>query len=175
LENEIDKMNIRPANIEDVKQIFEFVKIIAVKETNNVISLPEEFSSTIADQEKWIRYYSENENALLLVAETEGKIVGVLDFKTHPKIRMSHSGEFGISILPEYQNQKIGSKMIEFLLQWTTTRPKIKKINLCVFHPNTRAIHVYKKLGFEIEGVQVGAVQISQGEFIDLVMMARVV
>ena len=168
-------MNIRPATIDDVKDIFEFVKIIAVTETNNVISLPEEFSSALADQEKWIRYYSENENALLLVAETEGKIVGVLDFKTHPKIRMSHSGEFGISILPEYQNQKIGSEMIEFLLQWSTTRPKIKKINLSVFHPNARAIHVYKKLGFEIEGVQMKAVQISDGEFIDLVMMGKVI
>ena len=168
-------MNIRPATIDDVKDIFVFVKIIAVTETNNVISLPEEFSSTLADQEKWIRYYSENENALLLVAETEGKIVGVLDFKTHPKIRMSHSGEFGISILPEYQNQKIGSEMIEFLLQWSTTRPKIKKINLSVFHPNARAIHVYKKLGFEIEGVQMKAVQISDGEFIDLVMMGKVI
>lgn len=168
-------MIIRPATIDDVKDIFDFVKIIAVKETNNVISLPEEFSTTIADQEKWIKYYSENENALLLVAEVDNKIVGVLDFKTHPKIRMSHSGEFGISILPEYQNQKIGSKMIEFLFQWATTRPQIKKINLCVFHPNERAIHVYKKLGFEVEGVQVRAVQISDGEFIDLVMMSKFV
>ena len=50
----------------------------------------------------------------------------------------------------------------------------IRRCRVC-FGCCARAIHVYKKLGFEIEGVQVGAVQISEGEFIDLVMMARVV
>ena len=74
-------MNIRPAVLGDVNRIFEFIRIIAVKETNNVISLPEEFSTTIADPEKWIKYYSENGNALLLVAEVEGKIVAVLDWE----------------------------------------------------------------------------------------------
>ncbi|MBK7572995.1 MAG: GNAT family N-acetyltransferase [Bacteroidetes bacterium] len=167
-------MIIRPAVLADIKSIFDFIKIIAVKETNNVISLPEEFSLTMLDQEKWVKYYTENEYSLLLVAEADDKIVGVLDFKNNSKIRLSHSGEFGISILPEFQDKKIGSKMIEYLITWARSKPKLKKINLSVFESNKRAIHVYKKLGFVIEGQQKNAVQIAEDVFIDLIQMGMV-
>ena len=167
-------MNIRPAVLSDIKSIFDFIKIIAVKETNNVISLPEEFSLTMLDQEKWVKYYTENEYSLLLVAEADDKIVGVLDFKNNSKIRLSHSGEFGISILPEFQDKKIGSKMIEYLITWARSKPKLKKINLSVFESNKRAIHVYENLGFRIEGQQKNAVQIAEDVFIDLIQMGMV-
>jgi len=167
-------MIIRPAVLADIKSIFDFIKIIAVKETNNVISLPEEFSLTILDQEKWVKYYTENEYSLLLVAEADDKIVGVLDFKNNSKIRLSHSGEFGISILPEFQDKKIGSKMIEYLITWARSKPKLKKINLSVFESNKRAIHVYENLGFRIEGQQKNAVQIAEDVFIDLIQMGMV-
>ncbi|HQV99957.1 MAG: GNAT family N-acetyltransferase [Bacteroidia bacterium] len=167
-------MIIRPAVLADIKSIFDFIKIIAVKETNNVISLPEEFSLTMLDQEKWVKYYTENEYSLLLVAEADDKIVGVLDFKNNSKIRLSHSGEFGISILPEFQDKKIGSKMIEYLITWARSKPKLKKINLSVFESNKRAIHVYENLGFRIEGQQKNAVQIAEDVFIDLIQMGMV-
>ena len=167
-------MIIRPAVLADIKSIFDFIKIIAVKETNNVISLPEEFSLTMLDQEKWVKYYTENEYSLLLVAEADDKIVGVLDFKNNSKIRLSHSGEFGISILPEFQDKKIGSKMIEYLITWAGSKPKLKKINLSVFESNKRAIHVYENLGFRIEGQQKNAVQIAEDVFIDLIQMGMV-
>jgi len=174
LANNPNFMNIRPAVLSDIKSIFDFIKIIAVKETNNVISLPEEFSMTILDQEKWVKYYTENEYSLLLVAEENEKIIAVLDFKTNAKIRLSHSGEFGISVLPEFQDQKVGTMMIEYLVNWARSKPKLKKINLCVFETNKRAIHVYKKLGFEIEGQQKKAVQISDDVYIDLIQMGMV-
>lgn len=167
-------MIIRPAVLADIKSIFDFIKIIAVKETNNVISLPEEFSLTILDQEMWVKYYTENEYSLLLVAEADDKIVGVLDFKNNSKIRLSHSGEFGISILPEFQDKKIGSKMIEYLITWARSKPKLKKINLSVFETNKRAIHVYENLGFRIEGQQKNAVQIADDVYIDLIQMGMV-
>lgn len=167
-------MIIRPAVLADIKSIFDFIKIIAVKETNNVISLPEEFSLTILDQEMWVKYYTENEYSLLLVAEADDKIVGVLDFKNNSKIRLSHSGEFGISILPEFQDKKIGSKMIEYLITWARSKPKLKKINLSVFESNKRAIHVYENLGFRIEGQQKNAVQIADDVYIDLIQMGMV-
>lgn len=167
-------MIIRPAVLADIKSIFDFIKSIAVKETNNVISLPEEFSLTMLDQEKWVKYYTENEYSLLLVAEADDKIVGVLDFKNNSKIRLSHSGEFGISILPEFQDKKIGSKMIEYLITWARSKPKLKKINLSVFESNKRAIHVYENLGFRIEGQQKNAVQIAEDVFIDLIQMGMV-
>ena len=167
-------MIIRPAVLADIKSIFDFIKIIAVKETNNVFSLPEEFSLTMLDQEKWVKYYTENEYSLLLVAEADDKIVAVLDFKNNSKIRLSHSGEFGISILPEFQDKKIGSKMIEYLITWARSKPKLKKINLSVFESNKRAIHVYENLGFRIEGQQKNAVQIAEDVFIDLIQMGMV-
>ena len=64
--------------------------------------------------------------------------------------------------------------MIEYLITWARSKPKLKKINLSVFESNKRAIHVYENLGFRIEGQQKNAVQIAEDVFIDLIQMGMV-
>ena len=54
-----------------------------------------------------------------------------------------------LTIKPEYQNQGLGSKGMEFLLDRLKNIPKIELVT----HPkNNPAIRLYLKFGFEIEG-----------------------
>ncbi len=165
-------IEIRPAQTTDAIGIHDFLSETLRKESRNIISLPEELILSPQQQIAWIDDYNQDADALLIVASEGGKIIGVLDFKAKKKKRLAHSGEFGISVRPGYQNQKIGQRMLHFFIQWAQQNPRLKKIILCVFASNERAIYVYHKMGFVIEGKQKDAVRMFEGAFEDVIYMA---
>jgi RimJ/RimL family protein N-acetyltransferase len=165
-------VEIRPAQRSDAEGVRDFLQETIVAETGFVISLPEELILSPEQQSLWIDDYEQDPNALLLVAELEGQIIGVLDFKTKKRKRLSHTGEFGISVRPGFQDQNIGQKMLAHFIDWAKENPRIEKVDLCVFGSNKRAIHVYEKLGFTFEGRQKKAVRLSDGLYEDLIYMA---
>lgn len=60
----------------------------------------------------------------------------------------------GISIMQkDYQNKGLGTEAFELLINYLFNEMNIRKILLNVFSTNKRAIHVYEKLGFSVEGV----------------------
>lgn len=163
---------IRPAIVTDAAGIRDFLEQTIVAETRFVISLPEELLLNPEQQSAWIMDYEQDPDAILMVAELEQMIVGVLDFKTKKRKRLAHTGEFGISVRPGFQNQKIGQKLLDSFLEWARNNSRVEKIILCVFASNERAIHVYEKLGFIFEGRQKKAVKMSDGVYEDLIYMA---
>ncbi len=62
-----------------------------------------------------------------------------------------HRAEFGITIHDDYQNRGLGTILTKYLIDIARERG-IKKVDLMVVAHNKRAISVYEKLGFEIEG-----------------------
>ncbi|MBL0103984.1 MAG: GNAT family N-acetyltransferase [Bacteroidetes bacterium] len=104
---------IRPALVTDAAGIRDFLEETIVAETRFVISLPEELLLNPEQQSAWIKDYEQDPDAILIVAELEQKIVGVLDFKTKKRKRLAHTGEFGISVRPGSQDKKIGQKMLD--------------------------------------------------------------
>ncbi len=62
-----------------------------------------------------------------------------------------HRAEFGITIHDDYQNRGLGTVLTKYLIDIARERG-IKKIDLMVVAHNERAISVYEKLGFKIEG-----------------------
>jgi putative acetyltransferase len=62
-----------------------------------------------------------------------------------------HKGELGIAVHDGYQNMGIGSAMLKHALDIARMK-KLTKVSLSVDIGNDRAVHVYKRAGFEIEG-----------------------
>ena len=54
-------------------------------------------------------------------------------------------------ILQEYAGKGIGSRLFDTLLLWAKESP-LRRLELTVMTHNERAIALYKKNGFEIEG-----------------------
>lgn len=61
--------------------------------------------------------------------------------------------EFQIIIDPAYQGQGMGEKATRMALDYAFQVLNLYKIYLVVDSENTKAIHVYEKIGFEREGV----------------------
>ncbi|THE11237.1 GNAT family N-acetyltransferase [Bacillus timonensis] len=167
------EINIRPVRKGDASQLIEHTKIV-LTESTYLLTTPEEFTTTVEEEEKWIEDHKKPGN-LIIVAEIEGKIIGNLNFQTSKRKRLSHLGYFGISIQEAYCNHGIGTKLLEYLLEWAQKEPGLEKVCLEVFSHNKRAIHLYKKFGFIEEGRKVKFVKLSDSHYEDEIIMYKFV
>ncbi len=104
--------------------------------------------------ESWTSNMDPNYGVFIVaVIEEDGKdrIVGNASLKFQPQEVFKHKGDFAITVHDEYQNLGIGTALLNHLIQIARNR-ELKKIVLTVNTTNLRALHVYQKAGFQIEG-----------------------
>jgi ribosomal protein S18 acetylase RimI-like enzyme len=104
------------------------------------------------------------------VAVSEGQVVGWCDVTPKERPIYAHGGVLGIGLLPRFRGQGIGTNLIRSTLAATRTIG-LHRVELTVRQNNTRAIELYKKVGFRVEGLQRDAVQID-GLYENIVCMA---
>lgn len=86
-------------------------------------------------------------NVIAVVAEENGKVVGLCDVhRIRPGTEEEHSAVLGIAIRKEYRGKGIGELMIKKVIE--LSKGKFEILKLEVFSVNSRAISLYKKLGF---------------------------
>ena len=136
------------------------------------ITESDEYEMTPLRQMEWIDKLNAEPSSLLMVAVIERNIVGLLDFhgKENRK-KLAHVGSFGMSVSHEFRDQGIGVAMLHVLLDWARAHPTIEKVSLAVLATNTRAIHVYRKLGFIEEGRRVREARLTDGRYVDDILM----
>jgi len=169
-ENKLQKSIIRTARLEDSAALLEIQREV-VAEGQYFISLSDEFNKTVEEQKEWVKNCLENERETLLVAEVNGEIVGWICFNTQNRKRLSHTGSLGIMVKKEMRNAGIGRLLLEELLAWAKNNPFIEKVSLAVFASNTRAITLYKRLGFVEEGRKVKEYKLNNHEYLDDILM----
>lgn len=110
---------------------------------------------------------------LLLVAELEGAVVGAAGL--HPagaSQRRRHAWSIGISVLADAQGRGVGSALMAGLCDYADRWVGALRLELSVYTDNARALGLYKKFGFEIEGTMRGYAM-RDGQFTDTYAMAR--
>ncbi|KMJ57842.1 acetyltransferase [Bacillus sp. LL01] len=164
-------MIIREARIEDAEALLTHARKV-YGEGRNLLTAPEEFKVTTDQEEQWLRD-NLDKGHLTLVAEQDSRIVGMLNATRGSRIRVKHICMFGISIQEEHCDNGLGSKMINRLLDWAKEVEEIEKVCLEVFAHNERAIHLYKKLGFKVEGRKEKHVKFEDGTYSDELIMGK--
>jgi len=91
---------------------------------------------------------------IVAVAEETGvqKIVGTASLKFNPLEVFKHKAELAITVHDDYQNLGVGTGLLSHLLK-IARKKKLRKVVLATNTENARAIHVYQKAGFKIEGI----------------------
>ncbi|MFE7063442.1 GNAT family N-acetyltransferase [Sutcliffiella sp. NPDC057660] len=164
---------VREATRDDAASILEHSRI-AFSESRNLLTTPEEFTITVEEELRWLAD-NKAKNNLVLVAEQDNRIIGMLNAQRGSRKRVQHNCQFGISIQEAYCNNGIGTRMIRMLLDWAALDPIIEKVNLEVFSHNDRGIHVYEKLGFKVEGRKERHAKFEDGTYADEYVMGRFV
>ncbi|MBK1813224.1 GNAT family N-acetyltransferase [Clostridium sp. YIM B02505] len=160
-----DNVIIRKAQRKDASEIILLVKHV-MSEAPFFPRTPDEFDFTTEQEEEYI-----DNIALFLVAEIDGKIVGSATLDRSNLSMLSHTADFGITILKEFSGQGIGSLLLEKVIDWVELK-KVEKINLEVFEDNLPAISLYKKFGFIEEGRRRKAIKAGEA-YRDVILMGR--
>lgn len=154
----------------DAAALIAYSKIVFAS-TDQLLNTVEEYTITEEGEKVWINNFLQNPDSLALVAELDHQIVGMLFFMSQTKRKSAHAGEFGVNVHPDHQSHGIGKALTESLMEWAKKHPKIEKVFLQVFATNTKAIGLYKKLGFKEEGRHVKAIKQDDGTYVDILQM----
>jgi GNAT superfamily N-acetyltransferase len=143
----MDNVKIRTATPNDIAILLAFEQ--------GVIKAERPFDVTLdADP---ITYYNLEElilsdDASLVVAEIEGKIIGsgyaLIKPARHYLNHEFYSYLGFMFTLPEYRGKGVNTKIIERLKQWSDSKG-LKEIRLTVYDENHGAISAYEKTGFK--------------------------
>jgi RimJ/RimL family protein N-acetyltransferase len=85
--------------------------------------------------------------------------------------RIKHSAYLVIGILSQYTGQGIGTKLFQALDEWARTH-HILRLELTVVVQNEAGVALYKKMGFEVEGIKRNSLMINNSLF-DQYYMAK--
>lgn len=124
-------------------------------------------------QKKMIENMYKNENSTILVAESENELVGFLVVIGGSAKRNRHSAYIVIGILEEYRGKGVGTKLFEALESWASQK-NIHRLELTVVTQNKAGLSLYKKMGFENEGIKRHSLFI-KGKFVDEYYMSKLI
>jgi RimJ/RimL family protein N-acetyltransferase len=161
---------IREAKPSDSEQLIAYVQRLSQEPESNIELSPGEFTLTVADEEKILKDYALSENSVYFVAEIEGKIIGVLSCTGKNRQAVRHATTLSMSVDKMWRGKGIGHQLIAQAIEWARSKAILSRIELFVFKRNERAIRLYQKFGFEIEGQKRKAI-FRDDEYLDDLIM----
>ena len=117
---------------------------------------PGERTTTVDLMQDRIEHTLEQDNEAVFVVEVENMLVGYASVIGGCLNRTKHKASVVTGILQEYAGQGIGGRLFDTLVRWAKESP-LRRLELTVMTHNDRAIALYQKFGFQIEGTQKGS------------------
>ena len=108
-----------------------------------------------------------------LVGVRDGEVVASAGlYRRSPSLRQRHVASVGMSVAREAQGQGVGRQMLAALVDYADNWAQVLRLELTVFADNERAIGLYDKFGFVVEGRHRGDT-LRAGRYADSLTMAR--
>jgi RimJ/RimL family protein N-acetyltransferase len=104
-----------------------------------------------------------------LVADAGGPIVGWCDIRRETIPVYSHVGHLGMGVIEPYRGRGIGERLIRASID-AARAAGIERIELSVYGRNLRAMALYRKVGFVLEGTRIRGKKLD-GNYDDVHMM----
>ena len=160
---------IEKAKASDAKAILDFTRKCG-SETDNLSFGSEGIPITVEEETAFLEAAENSDKSIFLVARKDNEIIGTANYSVFPKKRMSHRGEFGISVVKDFWNCGVGSELLKHILDFAKNIAKSEIVSLEVRSDNLAAIHLYEKFGFEKIGTFKGFFKI-EDKFVDYDIM----
>lgn len=131
--------------------LFLFLSIVGLSENrgrrNRKSQLwAEEVPLDLETEQAYLRSQCESADNVQYLAKANGEIIGTASLNRKPR-RMSHRGEFGISLKKAWWGCGAASALTEAVLAFAKENG-FEQLNLEVRSDNARAIRLYEKYGF---------------------------
>ena len=108
----------------------------------------------------------------MLVACVDDLPIGNIGLITNSNPRRSHSGHIGMGVHDDFAGRGIGELLVEAVIDIADNWLNLMRLELSVFVDNHRAVSLYQRTGFEVEGTFC-KYAFRDGEYVDALTMAR--
>lgn len=129
------------------------------------------FDGFPAEQSRAFVQFNQAKGLPNLVAVHNGKVVGWCDINSSDRPVLKHTGVVGMGVIKDFRGKGVGTALLSAAIA-AAKDAGLTRIELTVREENVNAIALYKKLGFEVEGVQRRAALVD-GVYSNHVMMAQ--
>ena len=110
------------------------------------------------EKKSWYKSIEKNGEICIIAEHSKLKspfnIVGQCEISNSEWDAASHVGNLGIIVNKEFRDLGIGFHLIDYAVRESKKKNNKEKIILSCFSNNERALHLYKKMGFEVVGVR---------------------
>ncbi|KMZ53885.1 GNAT family N-acetyltransferase [Dorea sp. D27] len=165
----MEKITYRRAKESDAEKIVAFYNYVG-GETSYLSFEKDEYPMGAEAQAESIRDLEGNETNIMLIAMDGEEIAGIATISSSHKIKARHDGELGIVVAKRYQGQGIGTELIRQLIEWAKGNGMTRRISLDTRADNVKAVELYMKFGFIVEGCRRNATLLD-GKYYDLYVM----
>lgn len=159
--------------VEDAENIVNFYNFVG-GETSYLSFEKDEYPNTVEGQIEDIKALEGNQTNTMLLAMDGEKIVGIATISSSHKIKSRHEGELGIVVAKDYHGRGIGSELIRRLIEWAKSNGVTTRIKLDTRADNVKAVSLYLKFGFVVEGCLKNSTLLN-GKYYDLYVMGMMI
>jgi len=145
---------------------------IVFDETEFMLWEPAEFQDSVEDERRRIARLNASTNSACFVATDGSAVVGFLTAMGSPANRLRHSTTLALGVQRSHWSQGVGSALLAQALAWSQVAGLIR-VELTVHTTNDRAVALYRRHGFEIEGTRRNSLLVN-GRLVDEYLMSVV-
>lgn len=113
-----------------------------------------------------------NEGDILLVTVDNDEIIRQISLFGNTQMRRRHAAMFGFAVIEHAQGKGVGSALIKVMIDYADKWTTFLRIELTVYAQKDSGIALYKKFGFEQEGL-LRNYSLKNGRFENVIAMAR--
>ena len=141
-------------------------------ETDFLLYAPDEYLTTPEELSAQTQRMTLSSHSRSMLAELDGTLVGLLGAIGSSIPRLRHSAQLYVGVLRNYWGRGVGIALLADVQAWAP-RAGISRLELFVMTDNARAIALYERFGFRVEGTRRRA-YIINGRSVDDLLMAYV-
>jgi RimJ/RimL family protein N-acetyltransferase len=161
---------IRPAEPRDTEEIVALARAVSAEPEGWLLA--DARWRSVADERRYIRAVRRHVDAVLLVAEVDGVLAGRLSLSRDPHPSSAHVADLGLMVGAAYRRRGVGTALLDAAEEWARSAG-VTKLELHVFPHNTPAIALYNGHGYEREGYRRRHYRRPDGEFVDTILMSK--
>lgn len=164
-------IRVRRAEPGDATALVQLAEAVAGEEGRWILAT--EGWRSVSDERRYLKTVLRHPDAVVLVAEDDGRVVGRLSLSRDPHPASRHVADVGLMVSSEHRRRGIGTSLLEGAVDWAR-RSEISKLELHVFPWNEAALRLYEAFGFEREGYRRRQYARDDG-FVDAILMAYLI
>lgn len=130
------------------------------QQTDFMYNMENELDLTVQQLRKDLVYWKQLKNRTILCCIVNGIFAGYAVIHGYKHSKAKHVATVHLAVKGEHQRQGIGSALMEAVERWSIQRD-ISRLEVSVMEHNACALNLFKKLGFQQEGIRQNAIKLN--------------